>query len=213
MSSTSRDAGTVRAPLRLLCLGDSYTIGEGVSPGERWPNLLTAMLRERGHDVADPQIIARTAWTTDELMDAIDEARPAGTFDLVTLMIGVNDQYRSRPIEQFEASFIPLFEQATGFSARGTQRLIVLSIPDWGATPFAEGRDRALISREIETYNDRAKQLVEARGARWHDVTALSRLVATDLSLVVEDRLHPSGAMYRDWALSLVPAVESLLAG
>lgn len=213
MSSTSRDAGTVRAPLRLLCLGDSYTIGEGVTPAERWPNVLTALLRERGLDLADPQIIAQTAWTTDELMDAIDAARPVGPFDLVTLMIGVNDQYRSRPIEQFEASFLPLFDQASGFSAQGPKGLLVISIPDWGATPFAEGRDRALIAREIETYNDRAKELVEARGARWHDVTALSRRVADDLTLVVEDKLHPSGAMYREWALSLVPAVESLLAG
>jgi lysophospholipase L1-like esterase len=146
-------------------------------------------------------------------MDAIDEARPVGPFDVVTLMIGVNDQYRARPVEQFEASFIPLLEQAIGYAAAGARGVIVISIPDWGATPFADGRDRALIGREIDAYNARARVLVEARGARWHDVTLLSRRVADDPSLVVDDKLHPSGAMYRLWALSLVEPVESMLRG
>lgn len=212
MRSTPGARATGRAPLRFLCLGDSYTIGEGVTPEERWPNQLVTLLRERGRDVADPHIIARTAWTTDELMDAIDEALPPGTFDVVSLMIGVNDQYRSRPLEQFEASFVPVLEQALGFSAAGPSRVIVLSIPDWGATPFADGRDRALISREIDAYNARARELVEERGARWHDVTPLSRRVAQDPALVVDDRLHPSGKMYREWTLSLVGPVESMLA-
>lgn len=212
MSSTQGGAGNGRAPLRLLCLGDSYTIGEGVSAEERWPNVLTAMLRQRRHDVADPRIIARTAWTTDELMDAIAEAPPAGTFDLVTLMVGVNDQYRSRPVDQFEASFGQVLTTAIGFSGRGPARVIVLSIPDWGATPFADGRDRALISREIDAYNASARSIAEARGARWHDVTPLSRKVAGNPSLVVDDKLHPSGAMYREWAESLLAPVASMLA-
>ena len=212
MSSAPGDAGIARAPLRLLCLGDSYTIGEGVSPTERWPNVLQGMLREQGIALADPQIIARTAWTTDELMDAIADAPPAGTFDLVSLMIGVNDQYRSRPIDQFEASFAPVLATAIGFSGRGAARVIVLSIPDWGATPFAEGRDRALISREIDAYNARARSIAEGCGARWHDVTALSRKVAGNPSLVVDDRLHPSGAMYRAWAQSLVAPIASMIA-
>lgn len=197
--------------MRFLALGDSYTIGEGVAPDERWPNLLADFLKERGHDLAPPELVARTAWTTDELMDAIDEARPAGPYDIVSLMIGVNDQYRARPVEQFSASFVPLLEQAIGFAAAGPRRLIVISIPDWGATPFAAGRDRALIGREIDAYNEAARSLVEARGARWHDVTELSRRVLDDPSLVVDDKLHPSGAMYRQWALSLVEPMESML--
>jgi lysophospholipase L1-like esterase len=197
--------------VRFLALGDSYTIGEGVEPAERWPSHLVAMLRQRGNAIDDPLIVARTAWTTDELMDAIEEANPVGPFDIVSLMIGVNDQYRSRPIDQFEASFVPLLDQAIAFTRGGAGQLIVLSIPDWGATPFAEGRDRALIGREIEAYNTSARAIVEKYGARWHDVTAISRRVADDPSLVVDDKLHPSGEMYRQWALSLVEPVEGML--
>lgn len=198
--------------MRFLALGDSYTIGEGVAAAERWPNQLVELLRARGCAVADPEIIARTAWTTDELMDAIAEARPSPPYDLVTLMIGVNDQYRSRPVDQFEASLQPLLHQAIGFAGAGASRVLALSIPDWGATPFAEGRDRALIGREIELYNTHARSLVLASGARWHDVTALSRLVADDPALVIHDKLHPSGGMYRRWAESLAPVVHEMLA-
>lgn len=198
-------------PLRFLALGDSYTIGEGVVASERWPNQLVELLRERGIAMSDPEIIARTAWTTDELMDAIDDARPTPPYDLVTLMIGVNDQYRSRPVDQFAASFRPLLDKVIGFTGAGASRVLVLSIPDWGATPFAEGRDRALIGREIELYNTHARSLVLGCGARWHDVTVLSRLVADDPALVIQDKLHPSGGMYRQWAESLVSSVEELL--
>jgi lysophospholipase L1-like esterase len=197
--------------VRFLALGDSYTIGEGVEPADRWPSHLVGMLRQRGNAIDDPVIVARTAWTTDELMDAIDEANPVGPFDIVSLMIGVNDQYRSRPIEQFEASFVPLLDQAIGFARGGASQVIVLSIPDWGATPFAEGRDRALIGREIDAYNASGRALVERRGARWHDVTPISRRVSDDPALVVDDKLHPSGEMYRQWALSLVEPFEALL--
>lgn len=198
--------------MRFLALGDSYTIGEGVPSEQRWPNYLVEFLRQRGLHLGDPEIIARTAWTTDELMDAIPEAAPAGPFDLVSVMIGVNDQYRSRPLDQFESSFLPLLDQAIGFAGGHAGRVIVVSIPDWGASPFAEGRDRALISREIDDYNERGRALAEARGARWHDITVLSRRVADDPALVVDDKLHPSGEMYRLWALSLVEPVEAMLA-
>ena len=157
-----------------------------------------------------PLIIARTAWTTDELADAIAEANPTGPFDLVSLMIGVNDQYRARPVEQFEAGFAPLLEQAVSLAGRRSDRLVVLSIPDWGHTPFAEGRDLARISLEIEQFNEHAERRVRARGARWHDVTALSRETLRDPQLVVSDGLHPSGAMYRRWAESLVPVITGM---
>lgn len=198
--------------MRFLALGDSYTIGEGVAARECWPNLLAAMLRERGHDVADPQIVARTAWTTDELHDAMAEAAPVGPFRIVTLMIGVNDQYRARPIEQFESGFVPLLDQAITHAGGIAAHVIVISIPDWGATPFAEGRDRPLISREIDLYNTRMRELATQRGASFHDVTMASRRVLDDASLVVSDGLHPSGEMYREWAESLLPLFEALLA-
>lgn len=197
--------------MRFLALGDSYTIGEGVAPGERWPSRLAELLRERNLACADPDIIARTAWTTDELLDAIEEARPRGPFDLVTLLIGVNDQYRSRPIEQFESGFRPALDQAIALARGGTRRVIAISIPDWGATPFAEGRDRALIAREVGLYNQRARALTESRGVRWHDITETSRRMLGDPGLVVSDGLHPSGALYSDWAASLVPVVLEML--
>lgn len=197
--------------MKFLALGDSYTIGEGVAAAERWPNQLADLLRARGIAVSDPEIMARTAWTTDELMDAIDEARPTGPFDLVTLLIGVNDQYRSRPIEQFQSGFGPVLDQAIGFARGGPARLIVVSIPDWGATPFAEGRDRALITREVGDYNAAARALTEQRGAHWHDVTEVSRQMIVDPSLVVSDGLHPSGAMYAAWAASLAPLAAKIL--
>lgn len=210
-SAQETDTGLVHFPLRFLALGDSYTIGEGVAPEERWPNRLAEILRSRGAPCADPEIIARTAWTTDELMDAVDEASPKGPFDLVTLLIGVNDQYRSRPIEQFESGFAPALDQAIALARGGARRVIAISIPDWGATPFAEGRDRPLITREVGLYNERARALSESRGVRWHDITEISRRILTEPRLVVSDGLHPSGVLYADWAASLVPVVLELL--
>ena len=184
-----------------------------MSPEERWPNVIASLLRARGHDCPAPEIIARTAWTTDELQDAMTEAGPRGPYDVVSLMIGVNDQYRARPVEQFEASLRQLLEQAIRLAGGDPAKVILVSIPDWGATPFAEGRDRALISREIDLFNARARAIATSAGARFHDVTASSRGVAGNPALVVADGLHPAGAMYREWAESLVPVFESVVAG
>ena len=199
--------------LRFLALGDSYTIGEGVKAPERWPDHLVRLLRDGGLEIADPEIIARTAWTTDELADAIDAAIPIGAYHLVTLMIGVNDQYRSRPVASFEEYFTPLLRRAIDFAGGRAGRTLVLSIPDWGATPFAEGRDRELIAREIETYNVRAQALAEAAGARWGDVTAISRAMLKEPALVASDGLHPTGEMYRRWAEALRPLARDMLVG
>lgn len=191
--------------MRFLALGDSYTIGEGVAQQERWPNRLAALLRDRDIHVTDLLLVAQTAWTADELSDAIDEARPHGPFDLVTLMIGVNDQYRSRPVGSFGPEYERLLTRAIGFAGARPTRVIAISIPDWGSTPFARGRDRARISREIEDYNVCAHDLVVRTGVHWVDVTPASRAVQSDLSLVVADGLHPSGAMYARWTELIAP--------
>jgi lysophospholipase L1-like esterase len=196
---------------RFLALGDSYTIGEGVTDAERWPNHLARMLRARGFEIDDPHIIARTAWTTDELQDAIDAEKPRGPFDLVTLLIGVNDQYRSRPVKSFEPEFRALVKRAVGFAGGKPRRVIGVSIPDWGATPFAKGRDGALIAGEIGAYNDRAAELVKNAGGAWVDVTELSRAMLVDSTLVAVDGLHPTGAMYERWASAVLPAAEHAL--
>jgi lysophospholipase L1-like esterase len=190
---------------RYLALGDSYTIGEGVSDQEAWPNQLVRLLVERGVDIGPAHIIARTAWTTDELSDAIDAERPRSPFDLVTLQIGVNDQYRSRPIPPFASEFAALLKRARGFGANRASRVIAVSIPDWSATPYAEGRDRSRIAAEIESYNQRARELAEAAKVAWVDVTEISRAMLTDPTLVAVDGLHPTGAMYKLWAERVLP--------
>ena len=198
--------------LRYLALGDSYTIGEGVEDQERWPTLLAAMLADRGILVGPPHYVAQTAWTTDELSDAIDAARPAGPFDLVTLLIGVNDQYRARPVSAFVGEFSTLVKRSIAFAGARPERTIVVSIPDWGATPFAAGRDRDLIGREVAAYNTKAESIARKLGAHWVDVTEASRAMLTDETLVATDGLHPTGAMYRRWAELIAPVAERALA-
>jgi lysophospholipase L1-like esterase len=193
-----------------LALGDSYTIGEGVDERERWPMQLAMSLRERGTDVADPRIIARTGWTTDELFDAIDGAGLTAGWDLVTLLAGVNDQYRGYGAERYRESFSILLGRALGL-AKLPARLVVLSIPDWGVTPFAAGRDRGAIGIEIGNFNRIAADLVREAGAAFVDITPLTRLVATDEGLLVSDGLHPSGIMYRMWVKRVLPVAARAL--
>ena len=196
--------------MRILALGDSYTIGEGVAADDRWPNQLVRMLRARGTDVADPEIVARTAWTTDELLDAIDEAQPKGPYDIVLLLIGVNDQYRSRPVSSFATEFKKLLRRAKGFAGNEAKRVLAVSIPDWGATPYANGRDRDRIGREVQAYNDAGRDLAVAAHIQWVDITTMTREMLTNAQLVAEDGLHPSGEMYKRWAEHLVPIVLAI---
>jgi lysophospholipase L1-like esterase len=200
------------AEIRLLCLGDSYTIGEGVRPDEGWPARLAAMLRARGMTVAAPAIIARTGWTTDELARGIDGASPKGTYGVVTLLIGVNDQYRGRPPEEYRDQFRALLKRAIAFAGGVSARVIVLSIPDWSVTPFAAARDRAGIAAEIDAYNATNRQETALAGARYVDITPLSRRAADSSALVATDGLHPSAAMYEDWTRILLPVAEQTLA-
>src|SRR5437763_16852926 len=126
---------------RCLALGDSYTIGESVSAADRWPNQLALQLRKDGIDIAYPEIIAKTGWTTDELSSAIDAAKPHGPYALVTLLIGVNNQYRGRDAEQYRKEFVVLLQRSIAFAGNDPKSVLVVSIPDWGVTPFAHSRD------------------------------------------------------------------------
>lgn len=192
--------------MRFLALGDSYTIGEGVPEAERWPVQLVAMIRERGVSVADPQIIARTGWTTDELSAAIDARDPQGPYELVSLLIGVNNQYRGRDTANYRAEFGDLLRRAIGFAGDDASRVVVLSIPDWGVTIFAEGRDRAAIAAEIDAYNAINREETERAGARYVDVTAQSRDAGAHPDFLADDGLHPSGRSYTEWARLALPA-------
>jgi lysophospholipase L1-like esterase len=192
------------AAARFLALGDSYTIGEGVAQGERWPVRLAALLREAGEPVGDPEIIARTGWTTDELSASIDAAAPRGPYALVTLLVGVNDQYRGRDVDAYRAGFVPLLERAVEFAGGDPRRVVVVSIPDWGVTPFAAGRDRAQVAGEIDRYNEANRDEAAGVGAHYVDVTPHTR--GEGAAWLVADGLHPDGRAYADWAARVLPA-------
>lgn len=198
---------------RVLSLGDSYTIGEGVGAAERWSVQLVDRLRAEGLRLADPELIARTGWTTDELARALERARPAGPYALVTLCVGVNDQFRGRPLDETRPRLAALVARAVGLAGDRPGRVLVLSVPDWGVTPFAAGRDRAAIAREIDALNAVAREEAERAGARWLDVTATSRRAAEEPALLAPDGLHPSGAMYARWAEAALPLARAALAG
>jgi lysophospholipase L1-like esterase len=210
------DASAAQSRLRLLALGDSYTIGEGVPEAERWPVQLVARLAANGIESAPPEIVARTGWTTDELAAAIDRARLAPPYDAVTLLIGVNNQYRGYPPDQYRREFGALLERAIGFADGRAARVFVVSIPDWGVTPFARasGRDTGQIARELDAYDAIARELAEARAVAFVDVTAVSRARGADAAMLAPDGLHPSGAMYRLWVDALLPVMlQNLRAG
>lgn len=199
--------------MRFLALGDSYTIGEAIDPAERWPVQLAALLREKGFDVDDPQIIAATGWTTDELSAGIDAANPQGSFELVSLLIGVNNQYRGRDTEEYRQQFVTLLQRAIRFAGGTPSRVIVLSIPDWGVTPFASGRNRVAIAAAIDTFNAINKEEAERAGVRYVDVTPVSRSAADDPLLIAADGLHPSRKMYTEWARLALPVTCDALGG
>ena len=196
----------------LLALGDSYTFGEGVEPADRWASQLVRRLQQHGVELPEPTIIARTGWTTDELANAIVQAPPAGDYQLATLLIGVNDQYRGRTLQSFEAGFATLLDRAVGFASGDPARVIALSIPDWGLTPFAEGRDQPAIAEQIDTFNAAARARARQVGASWMDVTESSRAMGTLPALVAADGLHPSAELYRRWAEMLLPLARRILA-
>ena len=204
-------AMTTGQKLRYLALGDSYTIGESVAAAERWPVQLAALLRAAGVPVEPPEIIARTGWTTDELDAAIDAAAPVGPYELVSLLIGVNNQYRGRSAAEYTAQFAGLLARAIGFAGGRPGRVLVLSIPDWGVTPFARGRDRAAIGAAIDQFNAINAAEAGRAGVRYVDVTPLSRQAASDPGLIADDGLHPSGRMYAGWAALALPAVTPAL--
>jgi lysophospholipase L1-like esterase len=204
-------------PLRYLALGDSYTIGEGVEDAGRWPMQLAARLREAGIAIADPRIIATTGWTTDELAAAMDAAEPLGDWDFVSLLIGVNNQYRGRAVDEYVGEFHRLLRRAIALAGGRMERVLVLSIPDWGGTPFAfaSGRDRQAIAHDLDAYNAAARELCAAEGVAFVDITGISRTEAgSDASaMLAEDGLHPSAAQYARWTDAALPVALGLLAG
>lgn len=194
-----------------LALGDSYTIGEAVAAPESFPYQTVRLLRENRVSIADPEIVAATGWTTDELSAAIKKRKLLPHYNVVTLLIGVNNQYRGRSIENYKTEFKSLLEQAIVFAANKRSQVVVLTIPDYGITPFAKNRNPDKISRELNAFNAAAKEMCAAAGVGFLDINTTFRNAATDLELVATDGLHPSGKSYRQWAEQLSAVLQQIL--
>jgi lysophospholipase L1-like esterase len=198
--------------IRYLALGDSYTIGESVAEAERWPMQLAHRLR--AEDLrTEVTLIARTGWTTDELWQGMQERTLQPPYELVSLLIGVNNQYRGMDVQEYREQFVFLLNKAIEYAGGRSRRVFVLSIPDWGVTPFAEGRDRARIAREIDTFNAVNREESLRVAVRYVDVAPVSRLARNDASLTASDGLHPSARMYAAWVELAYPIVMQMLRG
>ena len=194
-----------------LSLGDSYTIGERVSETDRWSVQLAGMLRQANVEVGNPDIIARTGWTTAELQTAINASGNQKIYSLVSLLIGVNNQYRGQSQDQYRTEFRELLQTATKFAGGKASRVFVLSIPDWGVSPFAAGEDKTRVSREIDQFNAIAQEECQKAGIAYVDITSLSRSAAGDNSQFASDGLHYSGRQMKQWAEKALPVAQALL--
>jgi lysophospholipase L1-like esterase len=194
--------------LSLLSIGDSYTIGESVSANESFPNQAVQLLRKAGADFEAAEIVAKTGWTTDELQQAINEYQFRPGYDFVTLLIGVNNQYRGRAVENYKIEFEKLLRQAIAFANGKNDHVIVLSIPDWGVTPFAKDRDRSTIAKEIDEYNEANKKISLEYHVNYLEITAGTREAVKDLSLLAADGLHPSAKEYHRWAERVATIIQ-----
>lgn len=200
-----------QTPTTYLALGDSYTIGESVPLRQSFPYQMVALLRQNGHPVVAPEIIATSGWTTDELAAAMKEHPFLPRYDIVSLLIGVNNQYRGRSLEQYKMEFTALLAQALQFAGNKKDRVVVLSIPDYGVTPFAKDRDPQKIGKEVDQFNAAAAAIASAAGVFFLDLSADFRKATTDPELVAADQLHPSAKAYKVWAEKLAGVFSSRL--
>lgn len=191
-----------------LALGDSYTIGEQVLPKENFPNQTIALLNGL---ITSPHIIATTGFTTDELNAAIDAANISGPYDIVSLLIGVNNQYRGRDVQNFATEFEGLLQRAIHFAGHLPKRVFVLSIPDWGVTPFAAERDTEKIAAEIDVYNSVCETKAKEYGAHFINITTSQRADGAATDFLAPDQLHPSAKEYAKWAVQLAAAIKNEL--
>ena len=181
-----------------LALGDSYTVGEGVSYEESWPSQFVDYALDRGIDFKNPELIAQTGWKTYDLLDAIKSSNLSVKYDFISLLIGVNNQFNSRPLSEFEDDLNEILTEIN-YLKKGNSKVIVISIPDWGYSPYGSSYDRDRISDEIDQFNNILKKISEQNNLNFVDVTQISRLAIKEPNLISEDKLHPSGLMYLEW--------------
>ncbi|MEO2099616.1 MAG: SGNH/GDSL hydrolase family protein [Flavobacteriaceae bacterium] len=188
-----------------LALGDSYTIGESVAEDQRWPVQLKAALAQKNIPLSGPTIIAKTGWTTDELKMGIDTAPLDYPYDWVSLLIGVNNQYRGRSIEEFRSQFEILLSEAITYSGNRKDRVFVVSIPDWGVMPVAADRDQEKIATEIDNFNQVIYEICVLEDVHFVDITPISRTIEKYPDYIAQDGLHPSGKQYAAWVQQILP--------
>ncbi len=198
-------------PMRYLALGDSYTIGESVTSDQRFPVQLQKKLAAEGFDLASPEIIARTGWTTADLAGGIGLTNPKGPYDLITLLIGVNNQYRGLDTAEYRLQFRQLLGLAATFAGNNYARVIVVSIPDYIFTPFGQSRDAAKSGGDIDSFNHINYEETRKTPAEYVDITAISRQGISEPLLVASDGLHPSGEQYRRWVELITPVAKNIL--
>ncbi len=196
-------------PSSFLSLGDSYTIGESVGSSDRFPAQTTAILQSKGIAAGTPRYIAKTGWTTANLLDAVKNTTLLPKYELVTLLIGVNDQFQGLDTGSYRKRFTELLDKAIGLTGSRMNHVFVLSIPDYGVTAFGGGSKK--ISKEIDDFNAINKSVTGLRGATYIDITPISRLVVNDQSLTANDGLHPSAKQYLLWAQPLADAMQAVL--
>jgi lysophospholipase L1-like esterase len=201
----------VEGTYNYLALGDSYTIGESVDTDYRFPVQLAERLNERGLSVSEPKIIARTGWTTDELDQGIRGANLTEEYNLVSLLIGVNNQYQGRDTAEYRTQFSDLLKQAIAFAKNRTGHVIVVSIPDWGVTPFGQSFGTESVAKQIDDFNRINTDETQKAGAHYVDITGISRRAKDEPELVAADGLHPSAEMYRLWVQEILPVAEDIL--
>ena len=187
------------SPYSFIALGDSYTIGEGVNEDERWPNQFVDVAYENGVDFDQPMIIAETGWKTYDLLNAINQTNFSKKYDYISLLIGVNNQFNSRPIDEFEEDLNKLMDEMKRIK-KNDGSIIIISIPDWGYTPFGESSDMSDISEQINLFNSSLRKFASTNDLKYVDVTEISRRGINEPDLITNDNLHPSGTMYLEWA-------------
>ncbi len=210
-TATVYSSATTSGPLKTwLALGDSYTIGQSVTEADRFPAQTANLLKQNGIKIGTPDYIATTGWTTDALSNAIEAQQPVA-HDVVTLLIGVNDQYQRHDTTGYRQRFTSLLNRSIQLANGKKEQVFVLSIPDYSVTPFAANNDTAQIRREIGWFNAINKNVTEQYGVAWLDITPSTQEALTDRSLLAADGLHPSALEYKKWALRLVPMMQPLL--
>ena len=211
--ATSKSDKNDSSQATFLALGDSFTIGESVPENKRWPVQLVAKLNDNGYEFAAPSIIATTGWTTAELQEGIADVNPSKDFDLVSLLIGVNNQYRGYDFDIYRRELPELLSQAIEFAGGDTSRVFMVSIPNYGVTPFGQSRGEDKIRTELLEYDRFAAELAALHGIPFFNITPISEKAKTDATYIASDQLHPSGKMYSEWVELMLPDVITIIEG